>query len=376
MRVAIVHYWLVTMRGGEKVLEELCHLYPDADIYTHVFIPDKVSDVIKSHRIKTTFIARLPGSGRHYAKYLPLMPLALEQLDLRKYDLVISSESGPAKGVITGEQTLHICYCHTPMRYLWNMYHDYKESSGPLTRFVMTPTFSYLRQWDYLSAARVDHFIANSTAVQHRIAKTYRRTSTVIHPPVAVESFSSATAVGDFYLCCGQLVPYKRVDIAVEAFNRLGKKLVVVGEGSEAARLRRLSGPTIAFLGSQPASELRRLYASCRALVFPGEEDFGIVPVEALASGRPVIAYDRGGIRDSVRDGRNGILFPQQTVEDLVGALGRFEREEDSFSPQNITVEAARFSTSRFREEMSNLVEETMARFRQHGPLLTNTPPW
>lgn len=370
MKVALVHYWLVTMRGGEKVLEELCRLYPQADIFTHVVAPEKISGTIKAHRITTSFISRLPGAVRHYQKYLPLMPLALEQLDLRGYDLVISSESGPAKGVVTGEDTLHLCYCHTPMRYLWNMYHDYRENTGALARAVMTPTFNYLRQWDYASAARVDHFIANSTTVQRRIAKTYRRSADVIHPPVSVESFAPAATTEDFYLHCGQLVPYKRADIAVEAFNRLGKKLIIVGDGSEATRLKKMAGPNIHFAGPQSAEGLRALYATCRALVFPGEEDFGIVPVEAMASGRPVIAYDKGGVRDTVRDGTSGILYPDQSVESLIAAIGRFEAMESRFSPAEIMAEAARFSADRFRAEMSGLIAEKLETFRKTGPFL------
>jgi glycosyltransferase involved in cell wall biosynthesis len=370
MKVALIHYWLVTMRGGEKVLEELCRLYPQADVFTHVIVPEKISDTIKSHKITTSFIARLPGAGRHYQKYLPLMPLALEQFDLRGYDLVISSESGPAKGVVTGEDTLHLCYCHTPMRYLWNMYHDYRESTGALARAVMTPTFNYLRQWDYASAARVDHFIANSTTVQRRIAKTYRRRADVIHPPVAVEQFASAAETGDFYLHCGQLVSYKRADIAVKAFNRLGKKLVIVGDGSEVARLKKMAGPNIQFAGPQSAEGLRALYATCRALIFPGEEDFGIVPVEAMASGRPVIAYDKGGVRDTVRDGTSGILYPDQSVEGLLAAISRFEGMESRFSADAIMAEAARFSADRFRAEMSGLIAEKLANFRKNGPFL------
>jgi glycosyltransferase involved in cell wall biosynthesis len=370
MKVALVHYWLVTMRGGEKVLEELCRLYPEADIFTHVVVPEKVSDTIKAHKITTSFISRLPGAAKHYQKYLPLMPLALEQFDLRGYDLVISSESGPAKGVITGENTLHLCYCHTPMRYLWNMYQDYREGAGGFTRAAMTPAFHYLRQWDYASAARVDHFLANSTTVQRRIAKTYRRASDVIHPPVAVEDFSPADAVEDFYLYCGHLVPYKRADIAVEAFNRQGGKLVIVGEGGEAERLKKMAGPNIRFAGALPDEALRRLYATCRALVFPGEEDFGIVPVEAMASGRPVIAYGKGGVCDSVRDGSSGILYPEQSVDGLVAALARFEREESRFVPAAIAAEAARFSASRFREEIAAVVARKMADFQANGPFL------
>jgi glycosyltransferase involved in cell wall biosynthesis len=370
MKVALVHYWLVTMRGGEKVLEELCALYPDADIFTHVIDPDRVSDTIKSRRITTSFIARLPGAKRHYQKYLPLMPMALEQFDLRGYDLVISSESGPAKGVITGENTLHLCYCHTPMRYLWNMYHDYREGTGALTRAAMVPAFHYLRQWDYSSAARVDHFIANSSTVKQRITKTWRRDSDIIHPPVAVESFSPGDTSEDFYLYCGQLVPYKRADIAVEACNRLGKKLIVVGEGSELNRLRKMAGPTIQLLGYQPMSELKRLYASCKALLFPGEEDFGIVPVEAMASGRPVIGFDRGGARDTIIDGVTGLLFPEQSVESLMDAISRFEREQGRFHPGTIAAGAAKFSSARFREKMFHLVESKFREFRNQAPAL------
>jgi glycosyltransferase involved in cell wall biosynthesis len=370
MKVALIHYWLVTMRGGEKVLEELCRLYPQADIFTHVVVPERISDTIRSRKITTSFINGLPGAARYYQKYLPLMPLALEQFDLRNYDLVISSESGPAKGVVTRADTLHLCYCHTPMRYVWNMYHDYRETTGGLTRALMAPAFNYMRLWDYGSAARVDHFIANSSEVQRRIAKTYRRDSDVIHPPVAVENFKPADAIEDFYLYCGQFVPYKRADIAVEAFNRLGKKLVVVGEGSEGPRLKRMAGANIHFVGTQSAENLRRLYATCQALVFPGEEDFGIIPVEVMASGRPVIAYDRGGIRDSVRDGVSGILYPEQGVEGLLAAVTRFEAEKSRFVSAAIVAEAAQFSSSRFRERIAALVERKMAEFRARGPFL------
>jgi glycosyltransferase involved in cell wall biosynthesis len=370
MKVALVHYWLVTMRGGEKVLEELCRLYPQADIFTHVVSEENISDAIKAHRITTSFIASLPGAVRHYQKYLPLMPLALEQLDLRDYDLVISSESGPAKGVITGENTLHLCYCHTPMRYLWAMYHEYRDSAGALTRLAMAPIFHRLRQWDYASAARVDHFIANSTTVQRRIAKTYRRSSDVIHPPVAVDQFKPARSE-DFYLLCGQLVPYKRADIAVEAFNRMGKPLMVVGAGSELARLRRMAKPNVKILGQQPIDTLQRLYATCRALVFPGEEDFGIVPVEAMASGRPVIAFDKGGARDTIIDGVCGILYPDPTVDGLIAAVERYEREAASFNPATIVAHATRFSAARFREQIEAFVEAKMAEFRAQGPFFS-----
>ena len=368
MKIALVHYWLVTMRGGENVLEEFCRIYPQADIFTHVIVPDRISPVITRHKITTSFISHLPGANKHYQKYLPLMPLALEQFDLRSYDLVISSESGPAKGVVTGADTMHVCYCHTPMRYLWNMYHDYRESAGALARIAMIPTFSYLRQWDYSSAARVDHFVANSTTVQKRIAKVYRRSAEVIHPPVAVESFAPAEEPGDYFLYCGQFVPYKRADLAVEAFNRLGRRLIMVGDGSELPRLRRLAGPSITILGRQPAEVIRDLYARCRALIFPGEEDFGIVPVEAMASGRPVIAYGKGGVCDSVQDGVGGILFSDQTIEGIIGAICRFDEEQERFSPATIMAEAARFSASQFRHAFTRFVERKLDEFRSGGP--------
>lgn len=369
MKVALVHYWLVTMRGGEKVLEELCRLYPQADIFTHVVAPERLSDTIRTHRITTSFIARLPGAVRHYQKYLPLMPLALEQLDLRGYDLVISSESGPAKGVITTEDTLHLCYCHTPMRYLWGMYHDYRETTGAFTRAIMGPAFSYLRQWDVASAARVDHFIANSITVQRRIAKTWRRAADVIHPPVAVEDFSPGAA-GDFYLLAGQMVPYKRAAVAVTAFNRMGKTLVVAGDGSELPKLKRIAGPTVRIAGPQTQESLRDLYATCRALIFPGTEDFGIVPVEAMASGKPVIAYDKGGVRDTVNDGITGILYPDPGVDGLIAAVTRFEREASLFDSAIIRARAERFSAARFRDQFAALAEAKMADFRANGPFL------
>ena len=370
MKIALVHYWLTTMRGGEKVLEELCRLYPQADIFTHVIDPARISPVITSHRITTSFIARLPRARRHYQKYLPLMPMALEQLDLRGYDLVISSESGPAKGVVTGENTLHLCYCHTPMRYLWSMYQDYRDSAGLFTRYAMGPVFHRLRLWDLATASRVDHFIANSTAVRHRIAKIYRRDADVIHPPVAVETFAPGIPQ-DFYLCCSQLVPYKRIDVAVTVFNRLGKKLLVVGEGEELQRLRKMAGPTVQILGAQSQEKLRQLYSTCRALIFPGEEDFGIVPVEAMAAGRPVIAYGRGGVRDTVIDGTTGILYDDVSIDGLIAAIDQFEAHIDRFDSTAIAAHAGKFSGMRFRSEIENLVSQKMIEFREAGPLLS-----
>ena len=364
MKVAIVHYWLVGMRGGEKVLESLCRLFPDADIFTHVYNPAAISATIKAHRIQTSFIARLPFATRNYQSYLPLMPLALEQLDLRGYDLIISSESGPAKGIIPPPGALHICYCHSPMRYVWNMFHDYRERSGFVTRLAMPLLSHYIRNWDVVSAARVHSFAANSRTVAQRLRAYYRRDSTVIYPPVAVDEFSPAAAgeIGDYWLMVGELAPYKRPELAVEAFNRSGEKLVVIGGGEMLARLRTLAKPNVTLLGPQPFDALKRHYAGCRALVFPGEEDFGIVPVEAMASGRPVIAFGRGGATESVVDGQTGVFFQRQTVGDILDAVERCEALR--LDPKAIAARAKGFSADRFASQMKAFVDERLADFR------------
>ena len=356
MKIAIVHYWLIGMRGGEKVIESLCRLFPEADIFTHAYDPAAMSPVINAHRIRTSFIGRLPFATRGYQRYLPLMPLALEQLDLRGYDLVISSESGPAKGIIPSPDALHICYCHSPMRYIWNMYHEYRERSGLVTRMAMPLLAHYLRTWDAVSATRVHAFVANSRTVAARLKTYYRREATVIYPPVNVGDFTPARPedVGDYWLMAGELVRYKRPDLAVEAFSRSGKKLVVIGGGEMASTLRAQAGPTVKLLGPQPFAELKRHYQRCRALVFPGEEDFGIVPVEAMASGRPVIAYKRGGATETVVEGSTGVFFEKQTVEDLLSAVERCETIP--FDPQAIARHARQFGADRFRSQMLGFV--------------------
>jgi glycosyltransferase involved in cell wall biosynthesis len=361
MRVAIVHYWLLNMRGGEKVLESLCGMYPQADIFTHVYNPNAISKTIKSHRVTTTFIDSLPWSKRFYRDYLPLMPLALEQLDLSGYDLVISCESGPAKGIIPAPHALHVCYCHTPMRYLWNMYHEYRREAGLVIRSLMPPVAHYLRAWDALVATRVDHFIANSETVAERIKRYYRRNSDVVYPPVATDDFSIAPRdeLGDYYLMVGELVSYKRPDLAIDAFNALGKKLIVIGGGQLLDYLRKRAGPTVSLLGPQPFDVLRHHYARCRALIFPGEEDFGIVPVEAMASGRPVIAYRGGGATETVVDGLTGLFFDEQTVPALSAAVARFEAAE--FSPERIRAHALKFSEDRFTREMRAKIDSYFA---------------
>lgn len=339
LRVAVIHYWLTGMRGGEKVVEALCRIFPQADIYTHVVRPEALSETITSHPIHTTFIQKLPGSVRHYQKYLPLMPLALEQLDLRGYDLVISSESGPAKGVITRADTPHICYCHSPMRYLWDFYQDYLESAGAVTR---------------------------------RVKRWWGKEAAVIHPPVDISRFSSPHMAGlqnvpgtpepgSYYLCLSELVSYKRVDLAVEACTRTGRRLVVAGDGPERKRLESIAGPTVSFVGRVDNAALPALYAGCKAFLFPGEEDFGITPLEAMAAGRPVIAYGRGGVLDSVADGETGIFFERQTADALTEALDAYEAStEQTWVHDKLKMQAESFSEEIFRKKMIAFIADVL----------------
>jgi len=358
MKVAIVHYWLLSMRGGEKVIEALCELYPQADIFTHVYNPDGMSDVIKAHRVQTTFIQKLPAAKKLYKKYLPLMPMALEELDLREYDLVISSEAGPAKGVITRPDSLHVCYCHSPMRYIWDHYHIYRENAGLLTRLFMSAMSPALRVWDVTTSARVDQFVANSNFVAKRIKKFYRRDSLVIHPPVATARFALGTKPGDYFLCAGQLVRYKRFDLAIEAFTRNGKRLIVAGTGEEATSLKKLAGPNVEFLGRVDDEKLSELMQGCRALVFPGEEEFGIIPVEVMACGRPIIAYAAGGVLETVVEGKTGVFFREQAPDALNAAIQTFEKIESQFRPDDIRLQANIFDTSVFKQRFAQLIED------------------
>lgn len=361
MKVAIVHYWFVGMRGGEKVIEALCRLYPEADVFTHVFVPEAVSPLIRERTIHTSFINRLPRARRMYQRYLPLMPLALEQLDLRGYDLIISSESGPAKGIIPPPGSTHICYCHSPMRYIWNMFHEYRERSGWVTRTLMPVLAHYIRNWDALSSNRVDHYVANSQTVAARIGRYYRRDADVIYPPVDVDAFTikPPSELGDFFLMAGELVGYKRPDLAVEAFNRSGHKLVVIGGGEMLDRLKAIARPNVTILGAQPFAVLKDHYARCRALVFPGEEDFGMVPVECMASGRPVIAYRKGGATETVVDGKTGLFFDVQSVEAITEAVARFDGM--TFDPETIAAHARLFSAEVFAKRFGDYVTQVMA---------------
>jgi len=366
-RVAIIHYWLVGMRGGEKVLESLCRMFPEADIFTHVYAPERISPLIRRHRVYTTSIARLPFATRLYQKYLPLMPRALEEIDLSGYDLVISSEAGPAKGVIAPPDAPHLCYCHSPMRYLWDQYHVYRNDAGFLTRSFLPRMAHRLRGWDVTSAARVDGFVANSNHVAARVRKYWRREATVVHPPVAVHEFRPPQPVerGDYYLWAGELAPYKRPDIAVRALAKLNKPLVVIGGPSGAQKaLKKVAGPKTVFLDRVSFNDLKGYMARCKALVFPGEEDFGIVPVEVMAAGRPVIAYGRGGALDSVLDGETGLLFHDQSVDGLADAIIRFEAQGlDRLASGPLWRHAQGFDEATFQAGISRALDALEADF-------------
>lgn len=361
MRVAIIHFWLVAMRGGERVLENICDLFPHADVFTHAVNRHALSAKLRGRNIKTTFIQNLPFSCRSPQMYLPLMPRALEQLDLQDYDLIISSEAGPAKGVIGRPDAAHVCYCHSPMRYIWDQYHIYKNNAGMLTRLVMPRIAHQLRQWDVSSASRVDTFVANSAFVAQRIEKYYRRDALVIYPPVNVELFSVSNEVDSSFLWVGQLVPYKRCDVAVSAFNKLGLPLTVVGTGPEKARLQLLAKSNIRFIDKLSFDSLVRTYSRARAVVFTATEDFGMVPVEAMASGRPVIAFGRGGVLESVSNNVTGIFYSDSTTESLIDAVERFERWLPHFDPQLAVASASRFAPERFAREFGAVVDDAIA---------------
>ena len=354
MRTAIVHYWLLKMRGGEKVLEALCRMLPDADVFTLFYDPERVSQTIREHRVHTSFLQPL---RKQYRSLLPLMPMALESFDLREYDLVVSSESGPAKGVITSSGARHVCYCHTPMRYLWDLYPAYRNewTRARWKRALMAPLANYLRLWDYASAARVDQFVANGEHVRQRIWKTYRRESRVIHPPVAVETFYWRPSE-HYYLIVGELVPYKRVDAAIRAFNHNGRALRVVGDGSEYKALKRAAGANIEFCGRVNGADLRELYARCRAFLVPGEEDFGIATVEALASGKPVIAWAKGGSVEIMPE-FGGLLYDDPNG--LLDAIEEWDRCEAAFHPGAAQAYAAQFSEAEFAKQMAQVLFET-----------------
>lgn len=362
MRIAIIHDWLTTIAGAENVLAEIINIFPDCDLFSTVdFLTDSQRVKISGKPVTTTFIQNLPKASKHYRNYLPLMPIAIEQLDLSKYDIIISSSHAVAKGVLTGPDQLHICYCHSPIRYAWDLQHQYLTESklekgikGLFARYILHK----MRNWDHRTANGVDHFISNSDYIGRRITKIYRRTSTTIYPNVAVDEFPLYLEKEDFYLTASRMVPYKKMDLIVRAFSEMpDKKLVVIGDGPQMARVKQYATPNIQVMGYQPFEVLKSHMQRAKAFVFAAEEDFGITPVEAQACGTPVIAFGKGGALETVKDGVTGIFFGEQSEDSIKSAINRFEQSFNA-DPKLIRQHAETFSTKRFQAEFKNFVEE------------------
>ncbi len=366
MRVAIVHDWLNQMGGAENVLIALKALFPEAPVYTSIYDRKAMPTLMARWTVHTSFMDCLPGIYRRHQLYLPLYPLAFEQFDFSEYDVVISNKSGFCHGVITPPSTVHICYCLTPTRFLWNtsQYLAREQVGGPARR-VLKPMLSWLRLWDQVAAQRPDHFVSISRAVAQRVAKFYRRDSTIIYPPVDTRRFETDAPPGDYDLIVSRLVPYKRIDLAVEAYTRLGRPLVIVGEGRDRPALEAIAGPNVRFVGRVSDEEVRRWVQGCRAFVFPGEEDFGIAPIEAQAAGRPVIAYAAGGALDTVIDGVTGLFFHEPSAEALAEAVHRLETIQ--FDPAVIREHARQFDVTVFKENFQRFVHQVTA----GGPAVT-----
>ena len=326
MNLALVHDWLNQLGGAEDVLEALVSLYPGRPLYTSLYDRGRMPARWRDWDIRTSTIDRLPFAHKKQQLYFPLYPAAFEQFDLRGYDVVLSNKSGFCHGVITGPETMHVCYCLTPTRYVWR-YHQYaeRENLGRLTRLGLAPFLTRLRQWDRLAADRVDHFIAISDEVRRRIAKVYRREATIIYPPVDVGRFAPSNRIEDYYLFVGRLVPYRRLDLLIEAFNTMRRPLLIAGSGRDRERLEALAGPTVKLLGFVPDADLPDLLARCRAFVWPGEEDFGISPLQANAAGRPVIAYGAGGALETIVEGVTGVFFTEQSVAAIIRAVEAYD---------------------------------------------------
>ena len=347
LRIAIVHDWLTGMRGGEKVLLSLMELFPRADIFTLVYRPEKMDPAFQHRRITTSWLQRLPFGKTHYQYYLPFYWELMGSFDLSAYDLIVSSSSACAKWVRNPKKATHVCYCHSPMRYVWDLFDDYfGPAASPLVRWSAKFFRFYLQTCDLRSNEGVTHFLANSTEVQERIQRIYGRESQVIHPPVDVEKFKIKSGKGDYYLVISALVPYKKIELAVKVCTKRNWPLVVVGKGSEEKRLKAMAGPTVTFKGWASDAEMPTYYEKAKALLFPGKEDFGIVPVESLASGCPVIAFGEGGVKDTLKDGETGVLFQEQNEQALEAAMERFEKM--SFDGAALRERAMAFSKARF----------------------------
>ena len=382
MKVAIVHDWLVTYAGAERVLEQLLFLYSQADLFSVVdFLPDEQRGFLQGKRASTTFIQKLPLARTKYRQYLPLMPLAIEQLDLSGYDLVISSSHAVAKGVLTGPDQLHICLCYSPIRYAWDLQHQYLHETGlahGLKGLAAKLLLHYIRLWDYRTANGVDTFIAISDFVARRIRKVYGRASTVIYPPVALDQFALYTLKEDYYVTASRLVPYKRIDLIIEAFTQMpGKRLVVIGDGPEMKKIKARAGANVELLGQQPFEVLRHHLQRAKAFIFAAEEDFGIAPLEAQACGTPVIAYGKGGARETIRGldaaQPSGVFFHTQDIPAVIRAVEQFERHQDALQAEHCRHNALRFSPESFRSQFSSLVTQQWEQF--HRQTITATRP-
>jgi len=369
--VAIVHEWFTSMRGGEKCVEALCEVFPDATLFALLHKKGSVSPVIERMPIRTSWIQHLPFAAERYRHYLPLFPAAVRSFNMRGFDLVISSHHCVAKGVATDPQTLHVCYCYTPMRYIWSQYDEYfsPQRAGLVTRIGMRLAVKPLRAWDVRTAVHPHHFIAISENVRQRIRAIYGRASDVIYPPVDTKALSVSSQNDGFALIVSALVPYKRVDLAVETFHHLGKRLVVIGDGPDLPRLRAMGGPTVEFLGWKSDEVVRDHFARCSCVVFPGEEDFGIVPVEAMACGKPVIAFARGGALETVLETpelRTGVLFHEQTREALSAAVEKAERMQ--FDPEALRAFALRFDRDLYKQRMETYILDRWREFTAVSP--------
>jgi glycosyltransferase involved in cell wall biosynthesis len=374
MKIAIVHDWLVTYAGAERVLEQILALYPEADLYSLIdFLPDAERAFLGGKPVRTSFLQRMPGVRKHYRRYLPLMPLAIEQFDLSNYDLVVSSSYAVAKGVLTGPDQLHICMCYSPMRYAWDLQHQYLRETGldrGLRSVFARALLHYMRNWDARTGNGVDEFVAISAFVARRIRKVYRREAAVIFPPVDVGAFTPGQSKDGFYVTTSRLVPYKRIDLLVEAFSGMpDRSLVVIGDGPELRRIQSKAGSNVTVLGAQPLPVLREYLQRARAFVFAAEEDFGIAPLEAQACGTPVIAFGKGGSLETIRGLEHprptGVFFDEQTVAAVQDAVQQFEREEHRISPAACRENALRFGSDRFRDEFGELVRSKYCGFRK-----------
>jgi len=361
MKTAIIHYWLVSMRGGEKMLEALLEMFPQADIFTHVYNPKAVSPLIREKRVFTSRINRLPFAKKLYQLYMPLMPNALMDFNLQDYDLVISSEAGPAKGVVPSPNAYHLCYCHSPMRYLWDMYHEYFKGTNPFVRFFMKRMTPSLRVWDITSANLVDRFVTNSAFVAKRIRRIYNREAAVVYGPASIEKFLKIERKpSDFYLFFGQITGYKRADLAIEACVKSGRKLVVAGAGAKKKDIKKYEkSGLVKFMGRVSDDDICELFASAKALLYPGIEDLGLVPIEANAAGCPVIAYRDGGAVETVKEGITGLFFDEQTPESLMAAMERFEQNEVTFKNRQLFNEhVQQFSKTAFLGRIRGILDE------------------